>query len=280
MTTFNTSIGAGYSPIAGKAVPATHVLRAFNNTLALKQGDQSLDQLSLEKYAPTLGGAQNDYALPDACTLFAPVLTANAVFSGFVVGGRTKRAFIIKNPSTTYSLQVLNASTLSAAGNRVGTISANGQVLGPRGSAFVWLDTALNAWHLELIDPGMPITPTFAAGDYTASIGSWTVDAADVSLLTYQQRGPVVSVHFYVGNTDVSSTANPLKRVIPGGFTAAKSARRLMHVRDAGTLGTGVVLVQASATVIDLYVNVALGNWTITSADNTDVIGDIDIEVQ
>lgn len=41
--TFNTTIGAGYDPATGKAVPATHMTRTFNNTMALKQGDVAVD---------------------------------------------------------------------------------------------------------------------------------------------------------------------------------------------------------------------------------------------
>src|SRR4051794_4765329 len=62
MTTFNTSIGGGASPAAGQAVAATPVLRAFNNTLALKQGDQALDFLAGLQVDVTATGTQNDYS--------------------------------------------------------------------------------------------------------------------------------------------------------------------------------------------------------------------------
>lgn len=43
MTDFNSSIGAYGDPAAGKSVAATHVLRAFNNTLALKEAPTNFD---------------------------------------------------------------------------------------------------------------------------------------------------------------------------------------------------------------------------------------------
>ncbi len=74
-------------------------------------------------------------------------------------------------------------------------------------------------WVLRAHEQGACITPAYAASDYTATAGTWTVQAGDVSINAYLLRGRVLLWHVRLVGTDVSATA-VLKSKIPGGFQA------------------------------------------------------------
>jgi hypothetical protein len=123
-------------------------------------------------------------------------------------------------------------------------------------------------------------TVTYAAGNFTASTGTWTVDSGDQVTLAYMLVGKSMTVAFEIDGTDVSAAPARLMITIPGGFTAAKRMRNLIQVVDAGAVATvGVALVNASSTTIDLFASISGTAWTATAGDNTNARGEITFEV-
>lgn len=128
---------------------------------------------------------------------------------------------------------------------------------------------ALKAWT----------TPSYSAGDYTASSGTWTVDSGDVTTLAYHKIGKRMTVSFIIENTDVSATPTSLRITIPGGFTASKEMRAIVQAIDAaGTPAAGMAQVTASGTTINLFKDTSGAAWTATSSDNTTIRGQITFE--
>ena len=128
--------------------------------------------------------------------------------------------------------------------------------------------TALGEWT----------SPAFSAGDYTASTGNWTVDSGDVTTFAYILVGKMMTIMFQIQDTDVSATPSNLIRVIPGGFTATKTARNTFVYQDAGGANTvGLVSITGGTTSIN-FAKLS-GNWSTTAADNTAVLGQITFEV-
>ena len=121
-----------------------------------------------------------------------------------------------------------------------------------------------------------------AAGNFTASAGTWTVDAADQIEYAYQLVGKTMVLRYSIAATDVSNAAVTLRLAIPGGFTsAARVQRGIGAAVDAGGVRvTALVEVTAGATFVTLYATLAGGGFAITAADDTAVFGTITFEVQ
>lgn len=126
------------------------------------------------------------------------------------------------------------------------------------------------------------VTPTFAAGDFTAS-GSmtWTVAEADVVTYAYCIAGKRMRVIFTLNTTSVGGTpSNTLKIKVPGGYTVAKTANTPCWIYDnsASVRAIGNAQTSASGTTIDITKG-DLSNFT-ASSDLTYVWGEIEFEVQ
>jgi len=175
-------------------------------------------------------------------------------------------------------------SASSTAGNRCINFVSSGHTpcsagtasqAGGRG-AYTY-DDVNSRWQLVAHEQGAWITPTFAAGDYTAATGTWTVAAGDVAVMAYRLSGRLLHVKFSVVTTDVSATPATLRRVIPGGFTSALSVLTPIRVQDAGAaLAFGMT--QPSGTLMLFYSSVGGGGWATATA-NTYVEGDATIVV-
>jgi hypothetical protein len=135
-------------------------------------------------------------------------------------------------------------------------------------------------WYLVAYVPaitGAWITPTFDAGAFTASAGTWTVDSADRVTLSYILSGKTMTVSFVINGTSVSATPSTLSIAIPGGFAAAKRVETTGFCIDGGTNQSLMIQTLASNSVINLYK--FNGNWS-ASTDTTAVRGQITFEIQ
>lgn len=127
------------------------------------------------------------------------------------------------------------------------------------------------------------IKPAYAAGDFTAATGTWTVDAADVLDYRYVLIGETMVLSFSIENTDVSAAAAHLRIAVPGGYVikTGVDTRAIIMVSDAGAATvTAQAIAAGGLRFIQLYATIAGGAWTITAADNTDVYGEIVFQVE
>lgn len=118
----------------------------------------------------------------------------------------------------------------------------------------------------------------YAAGNFTAQAGTWTVDAADQTQLRYAIWGKTCTVWFDIANTDVSAAATDLRIALP--VTPAIDTRNLCQVVDAGVQNTGFARVAAGVARLQIFKTLAGAAYTITAADNTSVRGQITFEIQ
>lgn len=137
-------------------------------------------------------------------------------------------------------------------------------------------------WQIINHNQGTWIFSTYNSSDYTASIGTWTVDFGDVATCIYLLSGNTLSCRFSLFTTSVSSTPTTLNRIIPGGFTSINRVDSATIIRsdNAGTYGSAGIFISASGTIINFYVNTSfLGSWSI-STNGTAIVGDVsNIEV-
>lgn len=147
-------------------------------------------------------------------------------------------------------VNIANQNTNSLAGNRFITFVTSAPTpLAPGAGAIVCkYDGTTERWRLISHNQGAVITPTFAAGDFTASSGSWSVDSGDVSSCAYYLTGKVLLVIFQIDATSVSAT--PAQLIIGngawGGFTAPVIAYSVGHVYDGGVFKAANCFVSGS----------------------------------
>lgn len=225
----------------------------------------------------TSTGTQNDFApglVGDTvirCSN-ASLLTVN----GFASGYDGQRVYLVSIGAG--QVDLAHQNTGSSAANRLINFATSGStsLAAGSGTALYIYDGTTARWRMVSHEQGAFITPTFAAGDYTASAGTWTVDSGDVTTFAYRLQGRTITILFRIETTDVSTTPATLIRTIPGGFTATKAVINPVFADDATTVSIGYSSVAAGGA---LQFGKATGNWTATSSDNTRVIGEIVLEV-
>ena len=128
--------------------------------------------------------------------------------------------------------------------------------------------------------PATWVTPSFNAGDYTAS-GSmtWTVDAGDVYSFRYKIEGKTMTIIFYLFHTTVGGTlSSNLIRAIPEGKTAANYTGNPVQLWDNGVPTTGIATVDSASNYIKIWRS-DFQNYT-AATNATDIIGQITFEIQ
>lgn len=109
----------------------------------------------------------------------------------------------------------------------------------------------------------------FSAGNFTASAGSWTVDAGDIFIDRYKITGKTIQHSVVVVNTDVSATPTILNITIPASKTSPQQGPAVPgYCIDAGVEQRCLCDVSGS-NVVRVYK--VTGNWTTTAGDNTQV---------
>lgn len=156
---------------------------------------------------------------------FAPGLSGNTIvelsgnspnISG--LAGGTTGAMVILNNTGTSVVTLLHNSTSSNPGNRfINTVTSGATPLAPGGYA-VYLNDGTN-YYLVGHEQGPWITPTYNGANYTADVGTWTVDSGDVTTLRYRVSGNTLFMLFSLETTSVSSTPSRLSLTLPNGYS-------------------------------------------------------------
>jgi hypothetical protein len=235
---------------------------------------------SYTEQTTTSTGTQNDFSLSAHYTVLRCNNATALTITGFSVGGATPTAgdqVVIENIGSS-TVRVAHNDGGSTAAFQVTCPSTRGQILGANGSMRLVYDGTTTKWRLAAVQPGAPITPTFAAGDFTASGAmTWTVAAGDVTVLAYSQLGKLVTIMINLVTTTVGGAASTqLKILIPNSFTANSNALNTCLVSDNGAFGAGYLITVATQVVVGL---ISTGNWA-AAADNTAVQGFLTFEVQ
>jgi hypothetical protein len=231
----------------------------------------------------TVTGAQADFALTANASLLRLNNATLVTLSGFAAGTDGQRLTIESVGAG--QVDLLPQSGLSLIGNRLvnfATIGTTSLAAGSGRAVYVY-DQTMARWVLIHHEQGAWITPAYVAGNFTASAGTWTVDAGDITSLRYRLAGRTLQVEWYLATTSVSATPTTLKILIPGGFTSAAGARQLgtgMVIDNGGTAAISNSEIAAASTTIDCYKAAnASASWAIAT-NTTTAAGSIVAEVQ
>jgi len=123
----------------------------------------------------------------------------------------------------------------------------------------------------------------YSAGNFTASVGTWTVDSGDVLQNEYMLIGKTLFWKLAVATSDVSDAGAVLRATIPGGYAAAGTdwGTHVCRVKDgAGATVAGSLAWSSAGTYISIFSDITgLTGFGVTTGDNTAVLLSVQIEV-
>jgi hypothetical protein len=211
----------------------------------------------------TSTGTQND---------FAPGLIGNTVvrcnnatlltISGLSGGYDGQRIVLVSIGAGQVDLAHQNASS-SAANRFINFVTVGVTSLAPgSGTAELVYDATTARWRLAAHEQGAWITRTFAAGNYTASAGNWTVASATRD--AFYLRGRTLSFAVAASGT-TSGTPVSVKVTLPQSYSAASSDIGASYTSNAGAGSGESGYQQASTTTLNFQRlnNVAFAAGTV-----------------
>lgn len=203
-------------------------------------------------------GAQNNWNLGLGATN-AIVKLSNAsllTISGLAAGYEGQ---IVIFQGLNSQVDFLHNSGLSSVGNKFSNkVSSGTSSLASTAAgviAYVY-DLANGFWRCLFHDQGAPISAAYAAGNFTSSAGTWTVDPGDLGVYTFYILNNMITVHVTAGTTSVSNAASVLVAQCPGGYQSRNSQfyPGVNRVGDNGTPVLGMTGTTANSA--------NLSNWT------------------
>lgn len=197
---------------------------------------------------------------------------------GLVVGGdRVQRIPIASLGAGDVWLE--HEHTSAAAERRI--LTGTGTILklaAGKGAALLEYDSITQRFRVISHRQGGPISQVFAAGEYTASAGTWDVTGGDVLRHAFTLVGNRLTIDIDVRTTTTSTTPAELRMTMPGEYTAGASMRQLIGLNDNGTARLGILSVTAGSTV--MTITRQDGSNFAMATDTTGVYGVVSVEVQ
>ena len=189
--------------------------------------------------------------------LWAPTtLTAAMVTAG---------AALTKTDDTNVTLTLGGSPTVALLAASSITVGWSGTLAASRGG------TGVSAWTWTNV--------SYTSTDYTATVGTWTVESGDLTQFSYLIIDKTMFLNFRINTSSVSDATQRLKILLPAGKTAAKRVDFPIVLSDNGTAGHGLGFINAATTSIDLFRDIAATNWAV-STNLTSVGGFIAFEIQ
>lgn len=216
-----------------------------------------------------------DFGNADVIRCGNPALTT---IRGLKAGADGQRVLIVSRAAGEVDFAHQNSGS-TAANRLINFVTSGITPLAPGAGAAVYeYDATTGRWVIVAHEQGAAIAVAYSAGNFTASAGTWTVDAGDVGNFSYYLKGRHLSVDLFLSTTSVSATPATLNTLIPNGYTVAKTKRQIGAMLDNGTGTTGFLQVSATGTTIGAFRDVTAANWA-TAVNTTYVLAGIDLEI-
>ncbi len=267
-------------------------IQVFDSTGKLKTSLTSIDsaqivsgiiaqaRLRTEFVVTTTGNIDNlDFSNADTIRMNNATLST---IRGLVAGTAGQRVAIVSIGAG--QVDLAHQDTNSTAANRlINTVAGKLNCAAGTGSAIYEYDATTLRWHMIGFIQGAWITPTFAAGTYTAGgTMAWTVGAGDVSVFAYLITGKTMFLTWSLVTTTVVAPLDPLLKItIPGSFTITKGfitpAFAIANAPTSAVHEVVIALGGAGQTYVQLYRLGAI-NW-LASTDNCSQYGSVAFEI-
>jgi len=168
----------------------------------------------------------------------------------------------------------------SAAANRIiNTVTVGVTPLFPgNGTATYEYDGTTARWRLVSHNQGGWINVVYASGDYTCDVGTWTVDAGDLSTYKYYILGKSMVVAITIVSSTLSSIPSMLYVALPGGYLPFNGEARTPCVIQDSTNTTGFVRAIAATSTLIFYKD-ANGSNYVAGVNLVQVFGQLHFEL-
>lgn len=261
------------NPITWTAIPipvATANQQWRDNLLYLKAAiDTNIVQ------PDSFTGPVNNFGLTPSVRVVNCTNATQRTYTGFTAGVDGQRVLFVSKGAG--HVDFTHEGTGSTAANRLKNFATFGPttLAAGVGRAEFEYDATAARWQLLWHEQGAWITRTFAAGNYTASAGTWSVAAASRDAYWLDNR--TLKVSFAASGT-TSGTPVTVRIAIPAGYMAAASDGNPYYVslNGAGAAEGGYWQVSVGGTTINLqrYANATFSAGTVSG------IGVASFEVQ
>jgi hypothetical protein len=182
----------------------------------------------------TSTGTQNDFVLTADCDLLRCNNATLLTLTGFAAGYDGQRVVIasIGAGQVDFSHQAAG----STAANRLINFATSGttSLAAGVGTAEIEYDATTARWRLVRHEQGAWITRTFAAGNYTASAGTWTVAGVGVSRDAFYLKGRTLYFSVAASGT-TSGTPVSVKVTLPNTYSAAANDIAASYTSNNGS---------------------------------------------
>lgn len=227
------------------------------------------------------GSSQNDYSptgFRSARTFRLVPTTSGLTISGFSADDIPYPSVKTLINDGLYAFSILHQNTGSTAANRVSCPGGVRYRLHPRESVDLHKNRD-GLWQLvQKADQWADVT--FAAGNFTTDVGTWTVAEADQTTLAWQLDGNKMTVSFDIRTSTVASSPTELRIAVPNSRTIARTMSNSIMALDNGTeISTAYVQATAGNAYLQIFKNLAAGAWT-NATDATRVQGQITFMVR
>lgn len=180
-------------------------------------------------------------------------------------------------------VDLAHQNTGSVAGNRLINFATSGitPLAAGVGTADYQYDATTARWRLDNHNQGAWIDIAYAAGNFTASAGTWTVDAGDQVGFAYIVRDRSLAVTFNLQTTSVSNAGVVLNATIPNGYVIGGVGilNPIIRASDAGAASVAAFCrIVPTATVLEMRSTTAGAAFAI-AVNNTATIGTCEFPV-
>lgn len=171
----------------------------------------------------------------------------------------------------TGQVDLVNQAAGSAAANRIATNLSGPLSLMPYGGAILRYSVTDGRWFVVEHEQGPWIPVAHAAGNFTASSGTWTVAAGDQSFYRYRLKGRTLQINLEIVTSTLSVNGAFPRVALPGGFTAmASCTAQAIRATDTGpAVTTGVAIITNGISYVEFRSTMAGAGFTNTA----DVVG-------
>jgi len=169
-----------------------------------------------------------------------------------------QRTFLIQT-SAAFATAGFVADGFNIASNGVGGVNISGAVIRFKtgGTDRLVINSTGATFAVPIVEAtratamGYWVANPYVAGDFTASAGTWTVDAGDMSSFRYMIIGKTLFYSIRLLNTSTSAgMGTQLKIKVPGGFSCPTVGLGSVHFRMGSVYETGIITVQATDMIL------------------------------
>jgi hypothetical protein len=121
----------------------------------------------------------------------------------------------------------------------------------------------------------------FSAANFTANVGTWTVEAPDIYVQAYTLIGKTMTYAFGIASTSVTGSPAALKVALPSGVVVGPNSMYApCNITDNGARTFGSLSAGQNGTVVNIQLDLFGGLTFATATNTTHVFGQITFQIQ